>query len=75
MLKCIKGLETIYESFCRTFLYLKKLIEQILTVMITAGKIEEKPPCQKINPISINALASAIKGMYIFRGIDINQPY
>ena len=74
MLKYITCLETIYEGFVKPS-YIKKTTRENPTVMITAGKIEEKPPCQKINPISINALASAIKGMYIFRDIDINQPY
>ena len=44
----------------------------MLTVLFTAGKVEEKTPRQNIILIWEIALASASKGMYIIRGIDQN---
>ena len=43
----------------------KNLLEQMLTVLATAGKWEENPPDQKITPRQVNALKYYIKGMYI----------
>ena len=52
----------------------KKLLEKMLTVLVTAGKWEENPFRQKFTPRWSNALASAKIGIYIIRGIDQYRP-
>ena len=51
----------IYEGFVVTSSNF--LLEQMLTVLVTAGKWEENLPCQKLTLRQVNALESARKGM------------
>ena len=44
----------------------------MLTVLVTSGKLEDKPPRQKFTPRQLKALASASKGVYIVQRIDRN---
>ena len=57
--------ETIYEGAIEPSLP-KKPLEHMLTVLITSGKRDEKPPRQKCTLRWVNALPSVSTGMYIF---------
>ena len=41
----------------------KKLLEQMIIMLVTAGKLEEMPPYKKFTQRWVNALASASKGV------------
>ena len=48
----------------------KNLLGKMPTMLVSAGKLEEKPPRQLINPILVRAMASIEKGMYSIQRID-----
>ena len=60
MFQCMKINEIIYEIVMEPSY---KLLDQILTIMVTVIKMYEYPPHQKLTLIWINALSSATKGM------------
>ena len=61
MFECMEFAETIDEGVVEPS-YLK-ILEQMLTVMVTTGKREENRPRQKFTSRWVNTLASAMKCM------------
>ena len=61
MFESIQIAETIYEGVVEPSY--KKLLDHMLTMLVSAGRREEKPPQQEFTPRWVNAMASSRKGM------------
>ena len=70
MFKRMEILKTVYETVLEPFY--KKLLEKILTMLTTTGKIEEKLPHKTFTLRWVNVLESASKGIFIVRGVGRN---
>ena len=60
MFECIYIAEIVYEGVVEP--YENKNPEQLINVLVTAGKLEKKPPHQKLTPIWVNMLTRESKG-------------
>ena len=60
--------ETVYEGIVENSY--NKILQNMLTVLYTAGQLGDYPPHKKHTQIMLVALESERKGMYIVREID-----
>ena len=61
MFESIEIAETIYEGVVEPSY--KKLLDHMLTMLVSAGRREEKPPQHEFTLRWVNAMASSRKGM------------